>query len=299
VKIVLTGGSGDLGTVLTPKLEAHGDTPVRLDIVPPRDHRGVYVVGSVLDRADLAACLTNVDCVVHIAAWHGIHDVPAQPPQPLRKDVYAFWDLNVTGTFNVFEAAVRAGISNVVYISSTSIRNRDSVYGHTKVLGEEIARTYAGRHALKVLMLRPRGFIPYWNHTVYDSFVDWLRWFWRGGVHIDDVAEAVVQSLDLLTTTRLEAPLALTLPVDGAYEYTDDDLANWDAQGPGSTFRRYYGAYEDMARRYGLVPEEKPFKYDLTETRRWLGYTPRYSLMDALCELECYGPAGPPYPYGR
>ncbi|MBI3756671.1 MAG: NAD(P)-dependent oxidoreductase [Deltaproteobacteria bacterium] len=26
MKIILTGGSGDLGTVLTPKLEAHGDT---------------------------------------------------------------------------------------------------------------------------------------------------------------------------------------------------------------------------------------------------------------------------------
>jgi len=296
VKIVLTGGSGDLGTVLTPKLEARGDTPIRLDIVPPRDHRGLYVAGSVLDRARLAACLTDVDCVVHIAAWHGVHDVPNHPPQPLRKDVYAFWDLNVTGTFNVFEAAVQASISNVVYISSTSVRNRESVYGHTKVLGEEIARTYAGRHGMNVVMLRPRGFIPHWNRAVYNSFVDWVRWFWRGAVHIDDVAEAVVQSIDLLAMTRLEAPLALT--VDGAYEYTAEDLANWDAQGPGSTFRRYYGAYEDMARRHGLAPEEKPFKYDLSETRRWLGYTPQYSLMDALRELERYGPAGPPHPYG-
>jgi nucleoside-diphosphate-sugar epimerase len=296
VKIVLTGGSGDLGTVLTPKLEARGDTPVRLDIAPPRDHHGRYVVGSVLDRAGLAAWLTAVDCVVHIAAWHGVHEEPSPSRQPLRKDVYAFWDLNVTGTFNVFEAAVQAGVTNVIYLSSTSVRNRESVYGHTKVLGEEIARTYAGRHAMNVVILRPRGFIPHWNRAVYASFVEWLRWFWRGAVHIDDVAEAVVQSIDLLARTRLAAPLVL--PVDGAYEYTDDDLAHWDAQGPGSTFRRYYGAYEDLARRYGLAPEDQPFKYDLSETRRWLGYTPRYSLMDALRELERYGPAGPPPPYG-
>ena len=296
MKIVLTGGSGDLGTVLTPKLEARGDTPVRLDIAPPRDHRGRYVAGSVLDRAGLAAWLTAVDGVVHMAAWHGVHDVSTHPPQPLRKDVYAFWDLNVTGTFNVFEAAVQAGVSNVVYLSSTSVRDQESVYGHTKMLGEEIARTYAGRHAMNVVMLRPRGFIPHWNRAVYASFVEWLQWFWRGAVHIDDAAEAVVQSIDLLARTRLEAPLVL--PVDGAYEYTDADLAHWDAQGPGSTFRRYYGAYEDLVRRYGLAPEDKPFKYDLSETRRWLGYTPRYSLMDALRELERYGPAGPPPPYG-
>jgi nucleoside-diphosphate-sugar epimerase len=295
MKIVLTGGAGDLGTVLTPKLEARGDTPVRLDIVPPRDHRGRYVMGSVLDRAGLTAWLTAVDCVVHIAAWHGVHDGSSHPPHPLRKDVYAFWDLNVTGTFNVFEAAVQAGVTNVVYISSTSVRNRESVYGHTKVLGEEIAQTYAGRHAMNVVILRPRGFIPHWNRVVYDSFVEWVRWFWRGAVHIDDVAAAVVQSIALLTRTRLETPLVLA--VDGAYEYTDDDLAHWDAQGPGSTFRRYYGEYEDLVRHSGLEPEEKPFKYDLSETRRWLDYTPRYSLMNALRELERYGPAGPPSPY--
>ncbi len=124
VKIVLTGGSGDLGTVLTPKLEARGNTPVRLAIAPPRDHRGRYVAGSVLDRAGLAACLTEVDGVVHMAAWH-VRDMSNHPPQPLRKDVYAFWDLNVTGTFNVFEAVVQAGVSNVVYLSSTSVRDQE------------------------------------------------------------------------------------------------------------------------------------------------------------------------------
>jgi nucleoside-diphosphate-sugar epimerase len=262
-----------------------------LDIAPPRDHHGRYVAGSVLDRAGLAAWLTAVDCVVHIAAWHGVHEGPSPPLQPLRKDVYAFWDLNVTGTFNVFEAAAQADVANVVYLSSTSVRNRESMYGHTKVLGEEIARTYAGRHAMNVVMLRPRGFIPHWNRAVYASFVEWLQWFWRGAVHIDDVAEAVVQSIDLLARTRLAAPLVL--PVDGAYEYTDADLAHWDAQGPGSTFRRYYGAYEDLARRYGLAPEDKPFKYDLSETWRWLGYTPRYSLMDALRELSATAPPAP------
>src|SRR5262249_51270128 len=189
-----------------------------------------------LGRAGVGVGGAAVACVVHIAGGQGVHGGPSPPLQSLRKDVYAFWDLNVTGTFNVFEAAAQAEVANVVYLSSTSVRNRESVYGHTKVVGEEIARTYAGRHAMHVVILRPRGFIPHWNRAVYASFVEWLQWFWRGAVHIDDVAEAVVQSIDLLARTRLEAPLVL--PVDGAYEYTEDDLAHWDAQGPGSTFRR-------------------------------------------------------------
>jgi hypothetical protein len=35
--------------------------------------------------------------------------------------------------------------------------------------------------------------------------VDWARWFWKGAVHIDDVATAVILSLDLLSR-RLISP---------------------------------------------------------------------------------------------
>ena len=212
MQVLLTGGSGDLGTGLTPLLERRGDTPSRLDIVPPRDVRGIYRQGSILDRTCLSREMESVDTVIHIAAWHGIHE--SSGPQ----DAYAFWDLNVTGTFNVFEAAAQAGLDKVVYISSTSIRNTTSLYGHTKVLGEEMARTYAARHGMNIVILRPRGFIPHWNRSVYGSFVEWAQWFWRGAVHIDDMAQAVLQSLDLLAAKPLEQPLILV--VDGAYEYT-------------------------------------------------------------------------------
>jgi nucleoside-diphosphate-sugar epimerase len=289
MRVLLTGGAGDLATVLSARLEARGDTAVRLDIAAPRDTRGVYVAGSLLDRACLRRAVDDSDCVVHIAAWHGIHESTRQ------KDAYAFWQLNVTGTFYVFEAAVRAGVRHMVYISSTSIRDTTSLYGHSKVLGEEIARTYAERHGMQVIVLRPRGFIPSWNTAVYSSFVEWLQWFWRGAVHIEDVAQAVMQSMELAQSTALTG--ALTLVVDGAYEYTTADLATWDHAGPGSTFRKYYAPYEALARQHGLVPEVPPYKYDITETRRWLGYVPTYSLRNALMELDSYGTAGPPHPY--
>src|SRR5262245_48115750 len=161
MRVMLTGGAGDLGTVLAPLLEQHGDLAVRLDILPPRDGYGVYVAGSVLDRACLARVLHGIDCIVHIAAWHGVHETMR------RKDVYAFWELNVTGTFQLFEAAARAGVDKMVYLSSTSVRHRESIYGHTKVLGEEVAQTYARRHGMQVVILRPRGFIPHWNRETY------------------------------------------------------------------------------------------------------------------------------------
>src|SRR5215831_2943832 len=117
--------------------------------------------------------------------------------------------------------------------------------------------------------------------------------FWKGAVHIDDVATAVIPSLDLLSRRQLDQQLVLTL--DSAYEYTDADLDHWDAEGPGSTFRKYYPEYHDLALSYGLDPALKPTKLDISETVRWLGYKPGYSLANLLSELAAFGDGGPPH----
>ena len=126
-----------------------------------------------------------------------------------------------------------------------------------------------------------------------DGELDWARWFWKGAVHIDDVAAAVILGLDLLSRRQLGQQLVLTL--DSAYEYTDADLDHWDAEGPGSTFRKYYPEYYDLALSYGLAPALKPTKLDISETVRRLGYKPVYSLANLLSELAVFGDSGPPH----
>src|SRR5262249_14209925 len=74
MRVFLTGGSGDLGQVLSGQLESRGDVPVRFDVREPLGGRGLYVNGSILDREALQKGLEGTDCVVHIAAWHGIHE---------------------------------------------------------------------------------------------------------------------------------------------------------------------------------------------------------------------------------
>src|SRR5262245_60640874 len=130
MRVFLTGCSVDLVQVLSRQLELRGDVPVRFDVRPPLGRSGLHVKGSILDRDTLQKSLQGVDCVVHLAAWHGFHEATG------ARNVYDFWDLNVTGTFYVFEAAVRADVRRIVHISSTSVSNWASVYGHTKVLGE-------------------------------------------------------------------------------------------------------------------------------------------------------------------
>lgn len=284
MKILLTGGAGDLGQALVPRLLDRGDTPVILDIRAPLE--GMFIQGSVLDRSNLQDHFRGCDCIVHIAAWHGVHESRGE------KNAYDFFDLNVRGTFEVFAAAASLGIDKMIYISTTSVHRPDTLYGRSKILAERIASDYAQHSNMNVITLRPRGFIPYWNRDVYTKYSEWAQWFWRGAVHIDDVASAVLSGVDLMSRQQLGQHRVLTL--DSAYEYTDADLDQWDADGSGSTFRKHYPEYYDLALSYGLDPAVKPHRLDISETVRVLGYQPSYSLASLLSELSAYGDSGPP-----
>ena len=157
MKVLLTGGSGDPGQTLVPKLLDRGDAAVILDVRAPRALKqgAVFIQGSILDRPQLPEMFRGCDCIVRIAAWHGIHEDQGE------KNVYDFFDLNVCGTFEVFEAAASLGIDKIVFISTTSVYRSDSRYGSSKVLAEAIAEDYRKHRNINVIILRPRGFIPY------------------------------------------------------------------------------------------------------------------------------------------
>lgn len=290
MKILLTGGSGNLGKVLAHQIQKKGGTAFRFDIRKPSDPAGQYIEGSILDRQSLLKNLPNsIDCIVHIAAWHGYHEFTQQ------KNVNEFWDLNVTGTFNVFQAALEHNVKNIILISSESVSDHKGIYGWTKILSEQIAQRYFAHHRLNVLTLRPRAFIPYWNRDVYKSYIEWAKWYWKGAVHIQDVAQAVIQGIELLAKKTLDKHLIL--PIDGAYQYTQHDLLHWDKNGSGETFKKYYEKFYDTALRFGLDPALKPTIQDMSETTQWLGYVPQYSLMNLLEDLSTYGEKGPPDPH--
>ena len=283
MNILLTGGSGDLGSLLAKQLE-NIHIIKRLDIVSPKDSHGIYLQGSILDREKLKEVFNNIDCIVHIAGWHGIHEFKQE------KNVYDFWELNVNGTFNVFQIAAEMNIQKIVYISSESISDIYGLYGNSKIIGETLAEAYSHRHKMNVITLRPRGFIPHWNRNVYLTYVDWAKWFWQGCVHITDVAQAVEKSIDYINQEKHLPYVAL--PVDGAYEYTSEDLRHWDEQGKYSTFKKYYEKYFELAIKHGLDPSLKPTVQDIEKTSKLIGYSPRYSLMSLLQELETQGEHG-------
>jgi nucleoside-diphosphate-sugar epimerase len=122
--IAVTGGAGKLGRAVVTHLAQHGWNVVVFDRVPPQ---GVSetAAGTVhfvpMDLTDYGRVLDamfgveerydRVDAVVHLAA------VPAPG---LLGDQATFVN-NMTSTYNVFTAARRAGITNVVWASSETV----------------------------------------------------------------------------------------------------------------------------------------------------------------------------------
>lgn len=279
MKVLLTGASGDLGTLLSKELANQGDYSIKLDLRPPDSNEDLcqFIHGSVTDRHLLDSILPGIDSVVHIAAWHGIHEFRKD------KDEYDFWDLNVTGTFLLLETCARAAVSRVVFISSTSVVDWPGIYAHSKLLAEDLMRTYAARHNMRIITLRPRAFIPHWNKSVYSNFAEWAQWFWKGAVHINDVSQAILQSLEVLQTSECRH---LILTLDAACEFSKAELESWDKNGPGSTFRERFG--EDSYKLFlknGLDPTKKPKVLGYTEAAEKIGYKPEYGIGMLLKEL--------------
>lgn len=274
----MTGGSGDLGMALAPRLFSAGCSVTSLDPLPCSATDITGVQGTILDRPLLDELVARADIVIHIAAWHGFHAFTKS-----KSDV-DFWDLNMTGTFNLLDACTRAKVAKCIFISSSSVDEWPEMYGTTKFLGEELCRSYAARAPMQILALRPRAFIPWWNTAVYQNINQWAAWFTRGAVHIDDVAEACLLGCNLLSNKTGAFFDIITL--DGKRELSDIELAQWPTRGGKEILATHFPRYRDLIMNGTFVPTETPTYKDNSKAREILGYDPRYGLGEMLEELE-------------
>jgi nucleoside-diphosphate-sugar epimerase len=171
-RLLITGLSGLIGGAL----HEHLGATYAIRALNRRPVPGVECVQA--DLADLGAiepAFKDVDTVVHLGAAAG----DRQTPHDLLSS-------NVIGTYNVFEAARRAGVMRVIFASSGAtiagwerepplshvVNGRyeelgswsplthespvrpGGLYGATKVWGEALARVYADTHDMSMICLR-------------------------------------------------------------------------------------------------------------------------------------------------
>src|SRR5260370_2972683 len=123
--IMITGGSGFMGTYVTRELAGRGDhvinfdavgpAPVLAELTAPFEKQIVFVRGQVLDLAGLLRAVQKhkVERIFHAAALH-------DPPYPLQDPALTF-HLNSNHTINVLEAARLCSVQRVVQSSSIAV----------------------------------------------------------------------------------------------------------------------------------------------------------------------------------
>ncbi|NPU85992.1 MAG: NAD-dependent epimerase/dehydratase family protein [Syntrophaceae bacterium] len=160
--VMITGGTGFIGSHLAEMLIGAGEKPVLFDIAPVRgplrELEGCYIFerGSLCHLSVLMDAIerNGIDRIFHLG---GMLSLPAEDnPQ-------AAFDANVIGTWNVLEAARVHEIPQVIYGSTIATYSRDipgdtiddrtiqrpsSLYGITKTFGENLGLYYHRRYGM-------------------------------------------------------------------------------------------------------------------------------------------------------
>jgi UDP-glucose 4-epimerase len=311
MKVLVTGGTGFLGSYVMAALEDAGHSVFPYDVAPPSPEM-LCVAPSLAARfrhgqiADLArlfdVCRTEqIDAIVHAAGMVGLEASLAQP--------LAFYQTNIMGLVHACEAARQLGMRKLISISSNAayhpgagerLRETDppfsvtagnpaAHYGTSKMAGEAIAMAYATFQDLDVLSLRITAIYgfgmrqPMYLKPMVENAVRGVPTrFATGGpmrrdyTHVRDGCDAIVRALDVQVPPGAQR----VLNVSAGRTHTAAEVAEM-------VRRIIPGA--DIEIGDTLTPLEAEnakmrAPLDITAAKRVLGWSPQWKLEDGIRE---------------
>jgi UDP-N-acetylglucosamine 4,6-dehydratase len=158
--ILLTGGTGSFGTAFIRRArKSWPDSTIRIysrdelkqSVVRETfgDDGLRFFIGDVRDRDRLQRAAQGADYVIHAAAMKQVPACEYNPSEAIAT--------NVTGAQNVVDAAIDAGVTRVIALSTDKAVNPVNLYGATKLCQEKIivqGNSYAPHSPTKLACVR-------------------------------------------------------------------------------------------------------------------------------------------------
>jgi UDP-glucose 4-epimerase len=304
-RILITGGAGLIGSHIADLAALDGASEIVIFDNFVRGRREnlaeaaktmplTIVTGDIRDIAELERVMKDIDIVFHQAA---IRITQCAEEPRLALDVLA------TGTFNVLEAAVKAGVSKVVAASSASVLgaadsfpttethhsyNNRTIYGAAKAFNEGLLRSFAEMYGLNYVALR------YFNvygprMDVFGAYTEVLiRWMERINsgqppIILGDGMQTMdfVDVRDIARANMLAASSTVTdevFNVASGVETSLKELAALLSRVMGSDLAPQHGP----ERKVNAVPRRLA---DVTKARDMLGFEARIPIETGLRDL--------------
>ncbi|MBV8969747.1 MAG: GDP-mannose 4,6-dehydratase [Verrucomicrobia bacterium] len=303
MKVLVTGGAGFIGSHLVEALVWRGATVAVLDDFNPFYDPAIkrenlsQLNGQVrihqVDICDAASTAQVVatekpELIFHLAARAGVRPSVLQPELYLRT--------NITGTFNLLEAAKAAGVPRLIFASSSSVygANRTlpftedqvltqtlSPYASTKLAGEQLCSNYSYLYGLQIICLRfftvygPRQRPDLSIHRFTDLIYHGkpIEVYGDGSArrdftYVDDTVQGILNAVDYK-----DSPFEI-INLGESQTVTLTEVIASIEQALGRKAEINY---------LPVVPGDMPVTYaDIRKARQLLGYTPTTSIHEGI-----------------
>jgi len=169
MNVLVTGACGWTASAINDALVQAGYNVIGFDLPAACGTKGIknklitLFPGTISSLADVCNVTKSADIIIHLAIATGQSNYQS-PEVP--------FNVNVLGTYNIFEAARRNKVSKIILIGSAAVhvpldkhkldalkdwkssKDNDHLYDLTKRLQEEIAKDFCETHAMSAIVLR-------------------------------------------------------------------------------------------------------------------------------------------------